>query len=63
MIIDPSTTKFDHISLDIAFLNKWNFPHNVSQLQLAMATRNGKIVWKHGPDGSFYTLMLRTKLH
>ena len=26
-------------------------------------TRNGKMVWKHGPNWPFYTLMLRTKLY
>ena len=28
-----------------------------------IVTRNGKIVWKHGPNWSFYALMLRTKLY
>ena len=26
-------------------------------------TRNGKIVWKHGPNRPIYALMLRTKLY
>ena len=38
-------------------------------LYFNIVTRNGKIVWKHGPNGPngpngpFYTLMLRTKLY
>ena len=30
---------------------------------LDIVTRNGRIVWKHGPNGPFYALMLRTKLY
>ena len=28
-----------------------------------IVTRNGKIVWKHGPNWPFYAVMLRTKLY
>ena len=30
---------------------------------LSIAIRNGKIVWKHGPNRPFYAFMLRTKLY
>ena len=32
-------------------------------LDLFILTRNGNIVWKHGPDCPFYALMLKTKLY
>ena len=32
-------------------------------VDITIVTRNGKIVWKHGTNGPFYTLMLRTKLY
>ena len=32
------------------------------KITLIIVTRNGKI-WKHGPNWSFYALMLRTKLY
>ena len=28
---------------------------------LVIVTKNGKIVWKHGPNWPFYAVMLRTK--
>ena len=31
-------------------------------LSFLIVTRNGKIVWKHGPNWPFYAVMLRTKL-
>ena len=34
---------------------KFNYEYNHSQKK--------RIVWKHGPNGPFYTLMLRTKLY
>ena len=32
-------------------------------INIIIVTRNGKIVWKHGPNQPFYALMLRTKLY
>ena len=32
-------------------------------LTFSLVRRNGKIVWKHGPDWPFYELMLRTNLY
>ena len=29
----------------------------------SIVTRNGKIVWKHKPNGPFYMLKLRSKLY
>ena len=39
--------------------------HGVTKFKLdgIIVRRNGKIVWKHVPNGSFYMLMLRTKLY
>ena len=34
---------------------------NAVTLHLTIVTRNGKIVWKHGPKRSFYALILRIK--
>ena len=33
---------------------------NEKLLGVTIVTRNGKIVWKHGPNLPFYALMLRT---
>ena len=35
----------------------------IQSFVLIIVTRNGKIVRKHGPNGPFYTLMLRTRLY
>ena len=39
--------------------------HGVTKFKLdgIIVRRNGKIVWKHVPNGSFCMLMLRTKLY
>ena len=34
----------------------------VAGIDKSIVIRNGKIVWKHGPNWPFYALMLRTKL-
>ena len=33
------------------------------ELTESIVTKNGKIVWKHGPNWPFYALMLRIKLY
>ena len=37
----------------------WKAVMSRARLRNTIVTRNGKIVWKHGPNWSFYTLMLR----
>ena len=33
------------------------------EICVIIVTRNGKIVWKHGPNGLLYALMLKTMLY
>ena len=35
---------------------------SLANLNNTIAIRNGKLVWKQGPNGPFYALMLRSKL-
>ena len=37
--------------------------NNLDKIGETIVTRNGKIVWKHGPNWPFYAVMLRTKLY
>ena len=37
--------------------------NEIEAVFLILVTRNGKIVWKRGPNWPFYALTLRTKLY
>ena len=55
--------------IDILLINDTKLvPYSLHHKLLWMVTRtivirNGKIVWKYGPDWPFYAFMLRTKLY
>ena len=34
----------------------------INDVAISIVTRNGKIVWKYGPNWPFYAVMLRSKL-